>query len=193
VAGQNVTIAGVTPAAYSGTFAITSATPTSFTYVLTATTNPGSPTLTSATATVNSSATITTATPVNFTVGQVVSISGVDLPAYNPNSALITSVAGNGLSFPYNPGFSNLASSGPGVFGAFATSPDGGFRALTADWTDPANPILYGTTTAASGNRLFKIQAHINVGTGTATFDAPVLLATAPTNTAFRGVAFAPT
>src|SRR5262249_7838599 len=124
VAGQNVTIAGVTGAlvagGYNGTFPIPSANATSFPYVLTRPTNPASPSLSAATATVNWSATVTTSSPVNFTVGQVVSISGVDLPAYNGN-VTITSVAGNGLSFTYNPGFSNLASSGPGVFGAFAT------------------------------------------------------------------------
>jgi hypothetical protein len=189
VAGQNVTISGDSNSAYNGTFAIASATATTFTVVLATTSNPGAPGAT-ATATVNSSATITTSSPVNFTVGQTVSISGVDLPAYNTTSAVITSVSGN--TFTYNPGFSNLASSGPSVFGAFATSQDGGFRALTADWSTPGSPVLYATTTATSGNRLYKIPMTLNEGTGTASLGTPVLLATAPTNTAFRGVGFAP-
>jgi hypothetical protein len=203
VVGQNVTIAGVTPntpGAYDGTFAITAATSTTFTYIMTVTTNPGSPTLSSATATVNSSATITTSTPVNFTVGQTVNISGVDLPAYNNSFGVtVTSVAGNGLSFTYNPGFSNLASSGPGVFGAFANGQDGGFRGITADFSNYVSgsnsPVdLYLTTTATSGNRLFKVHlTNVNSSAGTATIGTQTVLATAAANTAFRGVAFAPT
>src|SRR5262249_18457750 len=190
-------ITGNSNAAYNGTFAIASATGTSFTYTLTAATDPGSPGAT-ATATVNSSALITTSTPVSFVVGQTVNIAGVDLPAYNTTSAVITSVAANGLSFTYNPGFSNLASSGPSIFGAQATSQDGGFRALTADWTNfvaggSFTIPLYATTSAISGNRLVKVQASFNLSTGSAILSSFTVLATAPANTAFRGVAFTPT
>jgi hypothetical protein len=270
VAGQNVTITGNSNSAYNGTFAIASANGTTFTYTLTASTDPGTPGST-ATATVNSSALITTASAVDFAIGQTINIAGVDLPAYNTSSAVITSLAGgttvsptslswaNGVvtvtvnntfaagnqvtiagvtpsayngtftilsasgtqftyalssnpgtatvngtatsnftQFTYNPGFSNLASSSPGVFGAFATGQDGGFRALTADWSS-FNPssggtvTLYGTTTATSGNRLVKVLANINLTSGNANLSNFTVLATASANTAFRGVAFAPT
>src|SRR5262249_25298440 len=69
---------------------------------------------------------------------------------------------------------------------------DGGFRAITADWSNPNSPVLYATTTAASGNRLYRIPMSLNEGTGSASLGTPVLLATAPANTAFRGVALAP-
>lgn len=56
-----------------------------------------------------------------------------------------------------------------------------GARGVTVDFSG-ANPVIYATTT---DNRLVKIT---DAGTGSAF----TLLATAPTNTAFRGVAFAP-
>src|SRR5262249_54144793 len=73
---------------------------TSFTYTLTTSTDPGAPGAT-ATATVNSSALITTSSPVSFAVGQTVNIAGVDLPAYN-TSAQITSLGGGITVSPTN-------------------------------------------------------------------------------------------
>src|SRR5262249_9151828 len=81
--------------------------------------------------------------------------------------------------------------------GAQATSLDGGFRALTADWTNFAaggsfTVPLYATTTASSGNRLVKVLGQFNLSTGSVNLSNFTVLATAPTNTAFRGVAFTP-
>lgn len=57
-------------------------------------------------------------------------------------------------------------------------------RGLAVDWSG-TYPVIYATTSEASGNRLVKIvDSNTN-----ATF---ALLATAPANTAFRGVTFAP-
>ena len=68
---------------------------------------------------------------------------------------------------------------------ALGTTSAGGARELTVDWSG-ANPIIYATTTEASANRLVDV-----VDTGSsATYTT---LATAPANTAFRGVDFAPT
>ena len=61
----------------------------------------------------------------------------------------------------------------------------GGARGLTVDFGGP-NPVLFASTTEASANRLVTVT---DVGTGSAF----TTLATAPANTAFRGVAFAPT
>jgi hypothetical protein len=59
-----------------------------------------------------------------------------------------------------------------------------GLRGLTGV-TDAGGPILYATTTAAAGNQLVQV-----VDTGSSS--SFTTIATAPTNTAFRGVAFAP-
>ena len=108
----------------------------------------------------------------------------------------MTDVAADGLSFKYNTTFTGLAPSGPGVYGAFATNADGGFQALSADWSDPDKPLLYATTSGTFANRLYQITG----GTGSASNNngaPPVfvtgLLATAAPGTAFRGVALAPT
>ncbi len=62
-----------------------------------------------------------------------------------------------------------------------------GARGLAVDFTDPGNPILYATTTQASANQLVRL---IDGGTNFA--DAFTVLATAPTNTAFRGIVISP-
>jgi hypothetical protein len=135
-------------------------------------------------------ATVTTSTAVDFTVGQVVSVQGLNVGAYNTNSAIVLSVAGDGKSFTYDPGFSNLPTSPVGPFGAIASSLDGGFNTLTGTIDNDGNGTLYATTSDTSGNRLYKIAASGTFGT-TQTL-TPTLLATAAANTAFRGVALAP-
>jgi len=57
-------------------------------------------------------------------------------------------------------------------------------RGLTVDGSG-ANPVIYATTAVASGNALIKV-------TDTGSGSTATTLATAPTNTAFRGVALAP-
>ncbi|HVK12983.1 MAG TPA: Ig-like domain-containing protein, partial [Gemmataceae bacterium] len=59
-----------------------------------------------------------------------------------------------------------------------------GVRGLTGDFSG-ANPVLYATTSESSANKLVKVT---DTGAGS-TFTT---LATAPANTAFRGVAFTP-
>lgn len=59
-----------------------------------------------------------------------------------------------------------------------------GARGITVDFSG-INPVIYGTSAESSANRLFKIT---DAGSGS----AASTLATAPANTAFRGVAFAP-
>jgi hypothetical protein len=71
-----------------------------------------------------------------------------------------------------------------------ATSTDGGLRALVADFSG-ANPVLYATTTGSTSNRLVKLADSGDLSGNGGTF-TPTTLATAPTNEAFRGVAFAP-
>ncbi len=68
---------------------------------------------------------------------------------------------------------------------------DGGFRALYANFSNPSTPILYATTTATTGNRLVEITGGTLDGSP-ATLVGTVLATAAP-NTAFRGVATAPT
>ena len=147
--------------------------------------------------------TITTSAPTDFVVGQAVSVDGVQLAAYDGSGFTVTSVSnpvGGPYTFTYTASFTGLVSSGPGVAGAFATGADGGFRGLVADWTDgglnDGGVILYATTSGASGNRVVEITG----GTGsqennngfTPNFAYTLLAASAP-NTAFRGVAIAPT
>jgi Bacterial Ig-like domain (group 3) len=62
---------------------------------------------------------------------------------------------------------------------------DSGIRGLVGDFSG-ASPLLYGTTTATSSNRIVKFT---DTGTGFTT----TTLATAATNEGFRGIAFAPT
>ncbi len=59
-----------------------------------------------------------------------------------------------------------------------------GARGLAVDWSGP-NPVIYATTGETSTNRIIKI-----VDTGSAA--VAVTIATAQTNTAFRGLAFTP-
>lgn len=59
-----------------------------------------------------------------------------------------------------------------------------GARSLAVDWSGPS-PVIYATTAEATTNRIIKI-----VDTGSAA--TAVTLATALTNTAFRGLAFTP-
>ncbi|GAB3890388.1 putative Ig domain-containing protein [Spirosoma agri] len=69
------------------------------------------------------------------------------------------------------------------TLGTGSNSTNGTFG-VTADFSG-TNPIVYATTTEATANRLIKI-------TDTGTGSAATVLATAPANTSFRGVAAAP-
>ncbi len=69
--------------------------------------------------------------------------------------------------------------------GTFAASGTNGARGLTVDFSG-TNPILYATTTETNANRIVSIVDTRNFSSLMTT------LATAPTNTAFRGIAFAP-
>lgn len=60
-----------------------------------------------------------------------------------------------------------------------------GARALAVDWSGPS-PVIYATTTEGNANRIVKIVDTNSTAT-------PVTIATAPVNTAFRGLTFAPT
>ena len=59
-----------------------------------------------------------------------------------------------------------------------------GARSLAVDWSGPS-PVIYATTAEASMNRIIKIVDTESAATA-------VTLATAPVNTAFRGLAFTP-
>ncbi len=67
---------------------------------------------------------------------------------------------------------------------------DGGLQGLVVDFSNVSAPIIYATTTAASGNRIVEITG------GTTNGSAPsfvfTTVETAAAGTAFRGVAFAP-
>jgi hypothetical protein len=65
-----------------------------------------------------------------------------------------------------------------------------GLRGLTGQTDGSGNVTFYATTTESSANKLVTIS---DVITNTSASSSFTLLATAPTNTAFRGVAFAPT
>jgi hypothetical protein len=65
-----------------------------------------------------------------------------------------------------------------------------GIRGLTLS-QNGSSIALYGTTTEANANRLVSVSDLLS-GMG-GTFGSFVTLATAPTNTAFRGVSFTPT
>ena len=67
----------------------------------------------------------------------------------------------------------------------FGTSTADGARQLTVDWSG-ANPVIYATTSETSANRLIEL-------TDAGSSSPFTVLATAPVNTAFRGVDFAPT
>ena len=129
--------------------------------------------------------TITTNSPTDFTSGESVTIAGVGVSGYNTASATITVLTST--SFTYTVTGQSLGVSSGGT----ATSNDGGFRALVADFSG-SSPVFYATTTATSGNRIVKLVDNGDlVGDGGGF--TPTVVATAPTNEAFRGVALAPT
>jgi large repetitive protein len=142
--------------------------------------------------------TVTTSSATDFFVGESVSVFGLQIAAYD-GTFTVSGVSSS--SFTYTANFSGLTPTQPGIFGATATSADGGFRALTADFTDggknDGGVILDATTSATTGNRLVKItggtwsNGNAN-GPNNPNF-AYTVLATAAPNAAFRGVAFAPT
>jgi hypothetical protein len=125
----------------------------------------------------------------DFPAGKTVEIDGVGT-GYNGTFTITASTTNN--TFTYTSTSSGLATV---TNAGFATSTDGGLRALVIDGNHAgtaADPmIVYATTTGASGNRLVKITGVTTDGTAP-TLTATVL-STAPTNTAYRGVAFSPT
>jgi hypothetical protein len=135
--------------------------------------------------------TVTTSSQPNFFVGESVAVNGVSLAAYD-GTFTVTSVGTN--SFTYTGKFTNLASSGVNVTGAFAVGSDGGMRGLNVDFTDNGandnKAIAYITTTATNGNRLIEITGITTDGSIPSLVDP--LLGTAAPGTGFRGVGIAP-
>ena len=129
--------------------------------------------------------TITTTAPNDFTVGEKVEIDGVGVAGYNGTQTL-TAVGSSSISYVLTA--SGLAA----ATGGTATNIDGGVRGLVADFSNPSSPVLYGTTTNTSGNRVTRFADNGDLS-GHGTGFAATTVATAPANTAFRGVALAPT
>jgi hypothetical protein len=130
--------------------------------------------------------TITTAQAYTFPAGQKVDIEGVGT-GYNTGTGGATITVVDSTHFTYTSsttGLSEITNAG------VATSVDGGLRGLVADFSG-STPVLYATTSGSSGNRLVQITGGtIDGNNPTFAFST---LATAPTNTAFRGVALSPT
>jgi hypothetical protein len=125
--GQMVTVAGVTPNGYNGTFVITATTANTLTYALA--TNPGTFSTVLALSSVASAswgggfATITTTLAHGLTVGQSVTIAGVNPTAYNGTFTVLTTPTPNTFTFALttNPG---LAPAGGGFIGLDQVSSD---------------------------------------------------------------------
>ena len=108
-AGQSVTVAGVLVAGYNGTFAVVSApSSTQFTYIAGVSGLAASGSGTAAAAT----ATIQTASAHGFSVGQLVTTSGIGVAGYNGTFA-VTGVP-DATHFTYTAGSGGLAASGGG-------------------------------------------------------------------------------
>jgi FG-GAP-like repeat/FG-GAP repeat len=86
--GQTVVVSGITPNGYDGAFTILTASPTSFTYALSA--NPNVVSITAATWAANT-ATMTAAN--TFAVGQTVVIAGMTPSGYNGSYTIVTASA----------------------------------------------------------------------------------------------------
>jgi hypothetical protein len=116
------------------------------------------------------------------------------------NNPYAFSISPNGQTI-YLADDSSLGASGGGIL-KFAQNTSGGFvyqytlgaftgetagdLGLTVDWTG-TTPVIYATTGDTTGQKLFKVVDNGSVATAKYT-----VLATAATNTAFRGVAFVP-
>src|SRR5262249_44066822 len=100
--------------------------------------------------------------------------------------------AGGGILefFQVFPGSWTNVNAGGGGSPIGAPGPDSGLLGLTVDWSVAGAPVIYGTTSAVSGNRIVKITG------GTTDGSTPAYGVTTPEtadpNAAFRGVAFAP-
>ncbi len=111
-AGQQVVIAGMTPAGYNGTYTIATANAAGFTYTLT--TNPGEPGGTTPITAATWSANLVTITAANtFTAGELVTIAGMTPAGYN-GTYLIANA--NATSFTY------ALTPTPGLATAFGTA-----------------------------------------------------------------------
>ncbi len=141
---------------------------------------------------VGTTVSVTTSAPTDFFIGESVSVFGLSIPAYD-GVVTVSGVSSGG--FTYTGSFTGLNATTPNVTGASATSADGGFRGLVADFTDgglnDGGVILYATTSGANANRLVKITGGNTEGNSQPL--SYTVLATAAPGTAFRGVAFAPT
>ena len=142
------------------------------------------------------------------TPGVGVSVVGSGLPTNGtPATSLIIPVGGSSPSpyeFEINPGNNicyvadDRANAAGGIIKytnngsawvsnytlATVSAANFGARGLAVDWSGP-NPVIYATTAETSTNRLIRIVDTNSSATA-------VTLATSPTNTAFRGLAFAP-
>src|SRR5262249_53083138 len=130
-------------------------------------------TITSATE-AGTTVTITTADAHDFTVGQKVEVDGVLVSGYN-GTQTITAVTAN--TFSYKVTNAGLAASS----GGSATGSDGGLRGLIGDFSNPASPVLYGTTTNATSNRIIKFVDNGDLSGNGTSFTATTL-ATAAAN-----------
>jgi hypothetical protein len=130
----------------------------------------------------------TTTSLVFSTVGTGTGTASPYAFAFNPagNVAYVAddraTTAGGGIQkWTLSSGTWNLTGTFSGLSGTL------GARGLAVDFSDPGNPILYATTTQANANQLVRL-----LDSGTNFSDAFTVLATAPSNTAFRGVVFSP-
>ena len=145
-----MTIAGIIPLPYNGTFTITQIlSPTSFTYSdtvtgLAASTQPGTATLAA-----NNVTTITTTAAHNFQVGQFVTVTGVGVAGYN-GTFLITSVpTATTVHLLQDPAITNAAASGGGSAAILSAS----------------NPTLGSGNVVLQGAEIFTGSTTVNHGT----------------------------
>ncbi len=130
-------------------------------------------------------ATVTTSAASGFVVGQQVSIAG-SATGYTGTFTILTTPSSTTFTIK-STGTTTVS---PAAGAAFVTDADAGLRGLTADFSNPNQVALYGTTTATSGNRIVSIVDSAPGQSGG--LGAYTTLATAAANTAFRGVSFAP-
>jgi len=167
--GQSVIVQGVGVAGYNGTFTLTGATATTFTYTApsaglaasgggTATLASGSPVAIGSSPTGategGQTVTITTTAPHGFTTGQSVTIAGVGVAGYNGTFKVVGATA---MTFTYSNPVSGLASSGGGtvtlqalptmnITGTLLSDP-GAAQTLVFTLDTPTNAALGGITT----------------------------------------------
>ena len=118
--GSSVTVAGVTPTGYNGTFTVTAVSSTTFSYSLS--TNPG--TYTSGGTAAWGLITITTTTAHNLQVDQQVVIGGVGVTGYNGTFTVLSTPTAT--TFTYNDtSYSGITASGGGTVTLYGISESG--------------------------------------------------------------------